>query len=48
MEARSHFYEDIIKEYVDTIAHYQAWHHFITECHMPYVDELFFAQLSES
>jgi len=26
MEARVLFHKDIIKDYMDTIAHYQAWH----------------------
>jgi len=48
MEARASFREDIIKEYAATIAHYQAWHLFITKDHEEDVDEMVFPQLSES
>jgi len=31
MEAIVRSQKDIIKEYVDAIVHYQAWHQFVTE-----------------
>lgn len=40
MEARVCFQEDIIKEYVNTITHYQSWHQFVIEDHEEVVDEL--------
>lgn len=48
MEARVCFQEDIIKEYADTIAYYQAWHQFVTKDHKEDVDEMLFPQSSES
>ncbi len=48
MEARVRFQKDIIKEYANTIAHYQAWHQFITEDDEEDVDELVFPQPFES
>jgi len=42
MEARVHFQKDIIKEYVDTIAHCQSWHQFVTQDHGEEVNELVF------
>ena len=47
-EARFCFQKDFIKEYIDTIAHYQAWYQFITKDHGQKVDELVFPQSSES
>lgn len=48
MEARVHFQKDFIKEYIDTIMHYQAWHQFITEDHRDKDDEMVFPQSSKS
>jgi len=48
MHTRVRFYEEIIKEYMDTIAHYKVWDEFITKDHREEVDELVFPQLFES
>lgn len=48
MEARVCFLKYIIKEYEDTIVHYQAWYQFITEYHREEVDETICPQPSNS
>lgn len=48
MEARVCFQKDIIKEYTDTITHYQEWHQFVTKDHREEVDEMVFPQPFES